>query len=250
MKLKDLVAYLDELLRINDIEDDSLNGLQVECSQDIKSVGLAVDASLEAFKVAREQKIDFLFVHHGLFWGKPLPVIGAMYHRLQTLLQSNTALYAAHLPLDMHPEFGNNAQVEHVLGWPLTADFGSYHGNILGKEIRFTEAKTLADIAEHIRDNLRCEVTVWDFGPDKIQIAGYVSGGGISMLEQAIEKGYDLFITGEPKHSSYWTAKEAGINVIFAGHYATETLGIRAVGQHVKEKFGLEVVDIDLPTGL
>lgn len=250
MKLNELTEYLDALLRINEIEDDSVNGLQVECTQDIQKVGLAVDASFAAFETAVTQNIDLLFVHHGLYWGKSVPAIGAMYQRLATLIKSNTALYAAHLPLDMHPQFGNNAQIKDVLGWPLTKDFGDYHGNILGKEIQFPEEKPLSEIADEITKNLQCDITVWDFGTEKVKTAGYVSGGGIGILEQAIAAGYDLYITGEPKHSAYWVAKEAGINVIFAGHYATETLGVRAVGKHLNEKFGLEIFDIDLPTGL
>jgi len=250
MKLKTLIDDLNGLLKIQDIVDDSLNGLQVENRGEVQKVALAVDASAAAFEKAHESGADFLFVHHGLFWDRPVSVKGSMYHRIRLLIESNIALYAAHLPLDIHPEFGNNAQIERILGWPITNDFGEYHGSIIGKEVRFSSPVPLTQIVNDMKRKLNCEVRAWEFGKKRVCRMGYVSGGGLSLLDQAIEAGYDAFITGEPKHSSYWMAKEAGINVIFGGHYATETLGVKAVGEHIQEKWGLETVFIDLPTGL
>jgi dinuclear metal center YbgI/SA1388 family protein len=250
MKLTALVEYLDELLRINDIEDESLNGLQVENTGTVNRVALAVDASAEAFEKAKDIGADFIFVHHGLFWSKPFPLRGPMYKRIRTLIQSNVALYAAHLPLDLHSEFGNNVQVEKILGWSIAGDFGEYHGSIIGKEIRFKKPVPLSIIVNDMESKLDCEVRVWDFGKKNVSRLGYVSGGGLGLLEQAVKADLDVFITGEPRHGSYWIAKEAGINVIFGGHYATETLGVKAVGDHINKQFGLETVFIDLPTGL
>ena len=249
MKLDQLVNFLNETLRVKEISDDSLNGLQVENSGTVNKVALTVDVSLAAIEKAKIAQADLLLVHHGLFWGKPVPLTGVMYPRIQKLIQSDMALYAVHLPLDLHAEFGNNAQVQNVLDWPVTGEFGEYHGTIIGREIRFEKAKPRDEIVQTIREKLKCDPVVWAFGPEQIQYVGYVSGGAVEMLEQAIATGMDTYITGEPKHSFYWTAKEASVNVIFAGHYATETLGVKAVGHLIHEKFGLETVFIDLPTG-
>jgi dinuclear metal center YbgI/SA1388 family protein len=250
MKLTALVEYLDKLLRISDIEDESLNGLQVENTGTVNKIALAVDGSAEAFEKAKDIGADFIFVHHGLFWSKPFPLRGPMYRRIRSLVNSNIALYAVHLPLDLHSEFGNNAQVQKVLGWPITGDFGEYHGEIIGKEICFKKPVPLSNLVSDMESKLGCEVRVWDFGKKNVSRLGYVSGGGLGLLDQAVKAGFDVFVTGEPRHGSYWIAKEAGINVIFGGHYATETLGVKAVGDHINKQFGLETVFIDLPTGL
>ncbi len=249
MKTKELTSYLDDLLRVRDIADDSLNGLQVANSGDVTKVALAVDACAASMDAAHEAGADFLLVHHGLFWGKPAPIRDALYQRIRRLIESDMALYAAHLPLDLHPELGNNAQAGKVLGWPVAGEFGEYHGEIIGREVRFDAPRSLSDVAEELGRKLNCEVNVWDFGPTSIKRMGYVSGGGLSILQQAVAEGMDAFVTGEPGHSFYWTAKESKINVLFAGHYATETLGVKAVGEYIHNQFGLETVFIDLPTG-
>ena len=250
MKTIDLIKYLDELLRTTEIEDDSLNGLQVENSGTVQKVALAVDVSEPAIQKAAEIHADMLLVHHGLFWGKSEAITGGLYKRIHGLIQNNIALYASHLPLDMHPDFGNNAQMVSLMDWKVSSDFGLYHGYVLGKEIRFEQGIPVQKIVDDLSDKLNCETSVWAFGNDNVRTAAYVSGGAISMLPEAIEKGLDLYITGEPRHGSYWLAKEAGINVIFAGHYATETLGVKALGEHLKKQFGLDVEMIDFPTGL
>jgi len=249
MKLQDLVHFLDDLLKIKDIQDESLNGLQVANRGEVSKVALAVDASQRAFERASEIKADFIFVHHGLFWARPFSLTGPMYWRIRVLVESGIALYAAHLPLDLHSELGNNAQIKRVLGWPVVGDFGDYHGTIIGREVRFEEAVPFSSLVETIHKKLECTPQAWNFGPDKVQRLGYVSGGGLSLLQQAIDAGMDAYVTGEPKHSFYWIAKEAGINVVFAGHYATETLGVKAVGEAITKELGLETVFMDLPTG-
>ncbi len=250
MKLSLLVKHLNSLFKIEEIEDDSLNGLQVENSGDVEKVALAVDACAASFEKARNLGARLLFVHHGLFWGKPVRLQGALYRRIQMLIESDIALYAVHLPLDLHAEFGNNAQIAKVLGWPITGDFGEYHGSIIGKEVQFETPMHVDDVIDHLQSRLSCNPVAWKFGNPSIRRLGYVSGGGLSILEQAIEAKMDAYITGEPGHTAYWAAKEAGINIIFAGHYATETLGVKAIGEHLREKFDLDTVFIDLPTGL
>ncbi len=250
MKLKKITNFLDEILNIKEIEDYSLNGLQVENRGEVNKAGFAVDASLASFQQAEENNADLLVVHHGLFWQKPESVTGSHYQRFKILFDADIALYAAHLPLDLHDRLGNNARVQKVLGWKVSEDFGEYKGMEIGKKVSFDAPVLLKQLEKEIAEKLNCKPLVWNFGKEKIKNAGYVSGGAVDLLEQAIDQGLDLFITGEPKHSFYWTAKEAGINVIFAGHYATETLGVKAVSELLEEKFDLECFFIDLPTGL
>jgi len=249
MKTIELVDYLDNLLNINQIDDSSLNGLQVGNSGKIKKIAYSVDASLETFEKACELDVNFLFVHHGIFWSKPVSITGNLYRRIKILIDNDIALYAAHLPLDIHPKFGNNSQIQDVLKWKIKDDFGLYHGVPIGKIIEFKNNRNIKDLADEIESKLGCDPVVWDFGPDRIRKAAYVSGDGISMLDQAIDAGVDLYITGEPSHSAFWQAKEAGINIIFAGHYITETLGVKAVGEEIKRNFGIETIFINLPTG-
>lgn len=250
MQLSAFAEYLDHLLRVKEIPDSSLNGLQVGNSGDVERVALAVDASQASIQKAQDANCQLLLVHHGLFWGKPVALTGAFYQRIKLLMDADLALYATHLPLDLHPELGNNAQVQQKLNWPVVGDFGEYHGVTIGKKIEFTVPQPLENLVQTFEKGLACDSTLWQFGPPEVKTIGYVSGGALSMLEQAIECGYDLYVTGEPGHSYYWTAKEAGINVLFGGHYATETLGVQAVGQKIEQDLSLETVFIDLPTGL
>jgi dinuclear metal center YbgI/SA1388 family protein len=249
METQRLIDYLDDLLNIRGIEDDSLNGLQVANSGTLHKVALAVDASAASIKKAKEIGAQLLFVHHGLFWGRPLPLTGYMYQRIQLLIKSDIALYAAHLPLDFHPDLGNNTQLCKLMGWPIVGDFGEYRGSTIGKEVRLEKPVLFSEVVDQFRRNLKCEPIIWDFGTEKVMRLGCVSGGALTMLDQAIRAKLDVYVTGEPKHSFYWIAKEASINVIFGGHYTTETFGVQAVGEVIQKEFGLETVFIDLPTG-
>lgn len=249
METRQLANYLNELLKIKEVEDKSLNGLVVDNKGEVNKVALAVDASLDTFKKANQAGADFLFVHHGLWWGEPLPLCGGLYRRIKFLLDENIALYAAHLPLDMHPEFGNNAQAVKLLGWIIKKDFGEYNGFLIGKEVFFDPTCKLEDLVKDLKDKLKVNPIVWDFGSQEVKRLGYVSGGGLGLLPQAIEAGLDTYVTGEPQHSYYWMAKEEKINVIFTGHYIGETLGVKAIGKHLKNKFNLKIEFLDLPTG-
>ncbi|MBN2416301.1 Nif3-like dinuclear metal center hexameric protein [bacterium] len=249
MQLLTVSSFLDEQLRITDFEDAGLNGLQVANSGSVTKIATAVDASVESILKAAALKADMLFVHHGLFWGKPVPVTGALYKRMALLMRHDMALYAAHLPLDQHPVLGNNAQIEHVLGWPVSGDFGDHHGKAIGKEVEFRDEVPLTELVDRLRERLGVEPDVWAFGPDRIKRLGYISGGALTMLQQAIDAGLDAFITGEPAHAAYWNAREEEITVIFAGHYATETLGVKAVADLLRQTFDIETVFLDLPTG-
>jgi dinuclear metal center YbgI/SA1388 family protein len=248
MKLKKVVAYLNDLIPINTIEDESLNGLQIANSGEVKKILFAVDTSMEAIKQAAEGEA-MLFVHHGLFWGRERPITDLFYHRIKAIIDADIALYASHLPLDIHPTLGNSVQAVQSLRWPDPTDFGVYRGCAIGKKAHFSPSLPLSGLQKSIESTLQCRIQSWLFGRNEIKSAAFVSGGGIGMLEQAIEEGIDVLITGEPKHSYYWTAKEAMINVLLAGHYATETPGIRAVAKLVGTDLGIETRVLDLPTG-
>jgi dinuclear metal center YbgI/SA1388 family protein len=245
----ELTSYLDDLLRTAEIPDSSLNGLQVANSGKVTKVGLAVDGSLKAFEACEKRGIDFLIVHHGLFWGTPFALVGHKYDRIKALLENDIALYASHLPVDMHPELGNNSQAIKALGWEPAGEFGDWKGLMLGREVRFDPPNPLEDIVAHIGKTFNTTPIVWENGPREIRKLGFISGYAIDVYKEAVSKGLDLMITGEPAHSYYWGVAESGLNMIFAGHYATERLGVLAVGEHIKEKFGLETEFIELPTG-
>ncbi|MBN2103177.1 Nif3-like dinuclear metal center hexameric protein [bacterium] len=249
MESRELAEYLDELLNVSGIEDASLNGLQVENTRDVKIVGLAVDISQDVIRKACDMHVDFLIVHHGLFWGKSEAITGAMYQRIRLMIVNDIALYAAHLPLDVHPEFGNNVQIREITKWPATVNFGEFQGMPLGTAVTFDPPRALNKIVDDLRRSLKVEPQVWNFGPASVKKLGFISGSGIGFMDQALDAGLDTLVTGEPKHSAYWEAREAGMNVVLAGHYATETLGVKAVGRHLEEKFKLETIFIDLPTG-
>jgi dinuclear metal center YbgI/SA1388 family protein len=248
MKTRELVDFLDELLDVRRIADSSRNGLQVENSGETRRVALAVDACAAAVDKALEVGADFLLVHHGIFWDQPLTVTGPTYGRIRRLIQSDMALYGAHLPLDLHPEVGNNARLVKKLGFGDSFDFGDYHGVSIGKAVELDYPITLAEFETRLKD-AGFEPTFWPFGPDAIRKIGIVSGFGLSCLAEAARKGFDAFLTGEPSHSQYWYANEWRIHVAFAGHYATETLGVQALGEVIQNRFGIETVFIDLPTG-
>jgi len=250
MKLKEMVEYLNRVLELEKIPDDSKNGLQVENSGDISRIGVAVDACEECFKEAKRRKIDFLLVHHGLFWKDMQTLTGNFYRRVKILIEGNIALYAVHLPLDVHPEWGNNAVGLNLLGWDKKMQFGDYHGVTLGYEFYLSPSQEREELKKWVEKKLETRVISWDFGPEKIEKGAFVSGFGLSLLPEAIEKNLDIFITGEPSHIWYWKAKEGRINVLFAGHYKTEILGVKKLGEHLSKRFRLPLEILDFPTGL
>jgi dinuclear metal center YbgI/SA1388 family protein len=250
MKRDDLSAYLDELLRIKEIDDPSDNGLQVEGGETVTRLALAVDASLAAFDGARAAGAQMLIVHHGLFWGKPVLVTGPHRRRLGLLFDADISLYAAHLPLDLHEEMGNNATLARWLELEEPVPFGSYGGQPIGMVGRLPAAQPLGQLATRVQDVLgEPLIQVWPFGPASVRRVGIVSGGAAFLIDQAAEAGVDVYLTGEMSHSSYHQARELGLNVIFGGHYATETAGLKTLADHLAERFDLETVFLDLPTG-
>jgi dinuclear metal center YbgI/SA1388 family protein len=216
----------------------------------LRKLAFAVDASLETIHRAREAGAQALFVHHGLFWGKPLPVTGTLRSRLVELLAADMALYACHLPLDAHAELGNNAVLARRLGLKDLQPFGEYHGIKLGFKGTLDPALDLAEVIHRILPAGDQARTILPFGPERITKAAVVSGGAPFELLQAVSEGLDLYITGEPSHSIYHEAAESRINFVAAGHYATEVHGVKAVAERVSRELGLETVFIEQPTGL
>jgi len=250
LPLSKLVSFLDRELALSEFpRDESANGLQVEGSRDIRKIGLAVDACDYVFRKAAELQVDFLLVHHGLIWGGIKSVTGLFRKRIKALMDHDISLYACHLPLDWHPEYGNNAQLLRILGLLKTGEFGEYHGKRIGYWGRLSREMPLPDFTLRVDKKLGVHSQAINFN-GKVKNVGIVSGGGWSALYDAEQHGIDTFLTGEPSHSAYTLAEELKINLIFAGHYATETLGVRAAGEMLFRKFSTETVFIDHPTGL
>jgi len=250
MERKELVRYLDEYLKVREIRDDSRNGLQVEGRPEVRHVALAVDACLGAFQQAGEVGADLLIVHHGLFWESYRPLVGVHLRRIRKLLEQDISLYAVHLPLDAHPEVGNNVALAQLLGLEVVGPFGEYHGVRIGLEVRPAAPVSPQEFARLVQERLEVPVTLQPYGPAQVRRVGIVSGGGGSLIQQAGEEGLDLFLTGERSHSYYHMAEELGLHVLYAGHYVTETAGLRALGRHLAERFGLQITFVPLPTGL
>lgn len=239
-----------------DSADSAPNGLQVGAAgASLSRVAFAVDSGLEVLRRAADQGAQLLFVHHGLFWGRQGAITGGLYRRIRVLMERDLALYAVHLPLDAHPQLGNNAGMAAALGLTDCRPFGRYHNVDIGvagrvPEARYPDGATLDELlAAPFGGRERC-LAVLPFGAERIRTVGLVSGGGTRIVGQAIAAGLDLYITGDASHEVYHEALEAGINVVSAGHYATETWGVRNMMEHTAAHTGLATTFIDLPTGL
>lgn len=249
--LQRLQSYLDDYLRIGaEVADapEALNGLQVANRGEIKRFAAAVDLCEATIRMAADARADCLLVHHGLFWGGLRPIVGPAYRRLAGLIEHNIALYSAHLPLDRHPVVGNNAVLARMLGVTSRGEFGSYHGAPIGVWGEVDQSRE--DFTDAIATALRVTPRLFPFGPARVRRVGIVTGSGGSLIPQAVAAGLDTFVTGEGQHWTYFDAEELGVNVVYAGHYATETVGIKALGEHVAAQFGLPWVFLDHPTGL
>lgn len=251
MRLDQLAAYLDEYLRLRDEVADppeALNGLQVANAGEVTRLAAAVDLCEATIAMAAEARADCMLVHHGLFWGGLRPLVGPAYRRVASLVGRNIALYAAHLPLDRHPDVGNNAVLAGLLGVAPRGEFGSYHGAPIGV---WGEVDTPRDeLGRQIATTLGAVPRLLPFGPERVRRVGIVTGAAGSMIPQAAAAGLDTFITGEGPHWSFFDAEELRINVFYAGHYATETVGVKALAEHVGRKYSIPWVFLDHPTGL
>jgi len=231
--------------------DDSLNGVQIGRSgSPLRKIAFAVDACAETARRAREAGADVLFVHHGLFWGKPAPLVGSMRTRVADFLSADMGLYACHLPLDAHSELGNNAVLARMLGLTDIEPFGEYKGVLIGMKGRFEPAVSLDEAQRRVLPEGDAPRALLPFGPKTIASAAVVSGGAPFEALEAIARGIDLYVTGEPSHSIYHQVAEAGMHFMAAGHYATEVHGVKAVAERAARDLGVSTVFIEYPTGL
>jgi len=251
MKREELITYLDDYLRVKEIEDSSQNGLQVEGPEDVTKVAFAVDSCQAAFERAVVTGAQLLIVHHGLFWSRPFRLVGPLFQRVRTLIEGGCGLYAVHLPLDCHPEVGNNAELARLLGLKDTRAFGEHQGQKIGIGGVLKPSIPLDVLVERLaRATGEPPVRVLAHGPAEVSQVGCISGFGSDMMDQVVDAGFDTFVTGETSHSFFHQAAERGLNVVYGGHYATATRGVKALARHLEEKFGLETTFLDIPTGM
>lgn len=250
VSLSQLVRYTDSHLRLNEIEDypGAVNGLQVENDGTVCRIAAAVDASLATVNKAIDADADLLLVHHGLFWSPAVPWTGKKYELLHLLLDNNLAVYSAHLPLDMHPVLGNNALLSKAIGLKTLKPFFTTKGQALG--LRSSAIVKRDALTKRLENAVRGPVTVLPGGPATCRKIGVVTGGAGAEVSLAAREGIDTFITGEGPHWTYALAEELGVNVFYAGHYATETFGVQALAGHLAKKFRVDWTFIDHPTGL
>ncbi|MDR3168002.1 MAG: Nif3-like dinuclear metal center hexameric protein [Treponema sp.] len=253
MTTGDLDVFFKYLLDIEGFNtlDSSLNGLQVDNDgKEIQKIAFGVDACRETFERAVSCGAGMLFVHHGLFWGTPLPIRGIHRSRIQYLLDHNLALYAVHLPLDQHPQWGNNAALAELLGLENPEPFGLYHGRKIGYKGTFNPPISLEEGVKRISFMGRPPLGVFPFGKKENHSGAVVSGGAAEESVQAIDEGIDLYITGESSHSVYHHALEGKLNMIAGGHYSTEVWGVRRIMEQCGRQLNLDTEFIDVPTGL
>jgi dinuclear metal center YbgI/SA1388 family protein len=244
--IRNITGFLNKTLRVKTIKDGSLNGLQARsCNKgEISKVGFAVDACISTFEKANRLGVDLLVVHHGIKW-RPQKDRNIESRRAAYLNKSNLALYAAHLPLDLHEEYGNNMQLSRLLELQDLRKFGWYHGVKIGYAGTFGKTTSLPALAGTLNKNLRTTCRVFPFGNKRIRSLGIISGGGGSILKEAVQEKLDCFLVGEIDLAVYNTARDHGMSIIAAGHYATETVGVKALMPLVAEAFGVKTVFID-----
>jgi len=232
--------------------DRAMNGIQIDNDgSPVKKIAFGVDASLETFEQAAAINAGMLFVHHGLFWGSPLRLAGNIRRRFKFLLDHNICLYAVHLPLDQHPQFGNNAVIAGLLGLENIEPFGVYQGKKIGYKGTFPKPVTVEEAVKKISFEGRPPAGVFPFGKKECLSAAIVSGGSAASAREALEQeNIDLFITGESSHSVYHDCLEGKLNMIAGGHYCTEVWGVQAVKRHCISELKIDAEFVDVPTGL
>lgn len=252
----ELVQYLDDILETATIPDypNAVNGLQLGNSGRITSIAASVDFSGKAVSAAAAAGADLLLVHHGMFWSGAKPITGAGYERMRTLIENDIAVYSSHLPLDRHQAFGNNVLLSEQLGLVPSGEFASFKGKSIG--VRGDSDLATREIAQRARvfagQHGGSVVTTPFDDTRRTRSWGVCTGAGASAetLQEAVETGIDTLIVGEGPH---WTAVEAaeiGLTIIYAGHYATETLGVTALSKHLADRFSLDFMAVSAPTGL
>lgn len=255
MTLLEFNDFLNSFLKKEDFcADPSRNGIQIQNafpqSKQIKTVAFAVDACEKSAEIAAKNNADVLVVHHGLFWGECSVITDFHYKRISAFINNDLALIAYHLPLDANNPYGNNFGMANKIGLKNQKKFGFWKGMEIGTKGEFNSELTLKEAANLIGENTNTTPTYFGFGKTKIKTAGIVSGGAGDLAIQAANEKLDVYITGAFEHEDYHCAKEMGINVIAAGHYGTEIIGVSLLKEKVEKELGLKTLFIDLPTGL
>ena len=248
--LDEIVSYTDRFLRIRDVGDwdNALNGLQIENSGRVTRIGAAVDVSTRVLTEAAKEDVDLLIVHHGLFWPGLQPIQGALRRQLWLAFENDIALYGAHLPLDIHPKVGNNAQLAAALGLRSTQPFLEEKGQPVGLKIRASLPRS--ELVRKLQKALNGRVKVFGFGPKQTRAIGVVTGAAGSEIYRVADEEIDTFITGEAPHWAAVATEELGMNLLLGGHYATEVFGVKALAAHLSKRFRAPWEFIDCPTGL
>jgi dinuclear metal center YbgI/SA1388 family protein len=248
--LSEIVNYTNDFLRINEISDwdNALNGLQIENSGGVTKIGASVDASTRVLTTAAKQDVDLIIVHHGLFWPGLKPVTGVLRRQLELAFENNIALYGSHLPLDLHPQVGNNTQLAAALGLKSDQPFFEEKGQLIGVKARVSLSREELD--RKLQKVLSGPVKAFMFGRKKTGTIGIITGGAGSEIYRVAREGIDTFITGEAPHWAAVAAEELGMNLLLGGHYATEVFGVKALAAHLSKRFSVPWTFIDCPTGM
>lgn len=250
VKLKTICSYLEKHLKLATVPDypNALNGLQLENGGEVKKIVAAVDACLPVVRAAVEQKADLLLVHHGMFWQGAQKIQGSQYEKLKLAMDNGLAIYSAHIPLDVHPVSGNNVLLAKAIGLKNLQPFFEWKGIQLG--LRSATQISRDTLLQRVTAAVDSEVHLCPGGPGTVRKVGVITGGAGSEIYAAAAEGIDTFITGEGPHWSYTSAEELGVNLIYAGHYATETFGVKALAKHLAAKYKIKWGFVDHPTGL
>lgn len=246
LKLKKLKGYLDTLLPSQGVVDYCPNGLQVEGKESIKKVATAVSASLATIEAAVEAEVDALIVHHGLFWQRDSYVIdGVKREKIALLLKHGISLFAYHLPLDLHPQLGNNWKAAEELGWMDLQPFCPLNGVAIGVKGRVTEC-SMGDLKTKVEEYYQHSAVCALGGKKKVTTLALISGGAHKNIKEAIQEGVDVFITGSFDEPVWHQAFEEKINFLALGHSATERVGPRALSSHLTDQLGIPCSFLDI----
>ena len=245
MQLKQLSDFCDEYLKVDEFSDYCPNGLQVEANAEVENIVCGVTASQALIEAAIDQGADTLVVHHGYFWkGENQAIIGIKGKRIRSLIKNDINLLAYHLPLDVHPEVGNNVQLARVLNWDVTDSFGEQGLVFEGK---LSAEQSLVELSQHIETRLNTRTLAINAGDHAIKRIAWCTGAAQGFIETAAERGVDAFVSGEISEPTFHLAREMGIHYIAAGHHATERYGVQALTKVIADRFGIKQQFIDIP---
>lgn len=244
-----IVSFCNKRVQIAEIQDFSgaFNGLQIENNGEVSKIGASVDAGLVTFQSASIRGIDFLIVHHGVFWTPPIPLLGVNYEKIKLCLDSNLAVYGSHLPLDRHPEIGNNAILAKKIGLEPCGTFLPYEGRDIGLVTKNSLSRK--QLNYKLKEIFPSGTIAMEFGSENPQKVAFLSGSGQSAVTKILDAGADTLITGELKQHHFNLAQELKLNLYMCGHYATETFGVDALATEVAKEFNLpyEFLDTSCP---